>query len=72
MLRIRPTDRHGAVTGAQGARFLSIQRWMNGVSPDSVAADYEGPVMGMAHFRRVKTGHPEARRQEDLNERDAI
>src|SRR5471030_504609 len=33
MLRIRPQDMHGAVTGTSAARFISIQHWLNGTPP---------------------------------------
>ena len=72
MLRVRPEDRHGAVIGPLGARFISIQHWLNGVTPDCVALDYTGPVVDEDHLRQVKTGEPEPRRQSDLRAPDAL
>jgi quercetin dioxygenase-like cupin family protein len=72
MLRVKPEDLHGAVVGPGGARFLSIQHWLNGVPPDCVANDYSGPAMDTDHFARVTTGEPEVRRQSELAERDAL
>lgn len=42
-IRVRPTDWHAALVGPAGGAFLSIQRWLNGVSPSSVGMDWEGP-----------------------------
>ena len=72
MLRVKPADRHGAVVGSRGARFLSIQQWLNGVAPDCVACDYTGPVMDVSHLRLVKAGAPEARNQSELVEWEAL
>lgn len=43
VVRVRPTDIHGAYVGAEGAVFLSVQRWLNGVEPSSVGLDWDGP-----------------------------
>ncbi len=43
IVRIRPSDWHGADVGPAGGVFLSIQRWLNGVPPSSVVLDWEGP-----------------------------
>ena len=72
MLRVLPDDMHGAVVGAAGARFMSIQHWLNGVKPDCVGRDYTGPVVDEAHLRDVRTGAPVARRQADLRVHDAL
>lgn len=42
-IRVRPTDWHAALVGTAGDAFLSIQRWLNGVSPSSVGLDWLGP-----------------------------
>jgi len=44
IVRIREGIRHGAVVEAKGAAFLSVQRWLNGAEPSSVALDWEGPA----------------------------
>jgi hypothetical protein len=72
MLRVSPEDRHGAVVGATGAVFISIQRWLNDIEPHCVAADYTGPVMDASHLILVKSGHPEPRLQSHLVEADAL
>jgi hypothetical protein len=41
--RILPTDLHTARCGKDGGSFLSIQQWLNGVTPTSVGLDWEGP-----------------------------
>jgi hypothetical protein len=38
--RFLPTAWHDGITGEGGASFLSIQRWLNGVSPHSIADDW--------------------------------
>lgn len=43
IVRIRPTDYHGATVGPLGGSFLSIQRWLNGIQPTSIGLDWEGP-----------------------------
>lgn len=58
IIRVRPNDPHGGVIGPAGGVFLSVQRWLNGVKPHCVAADYTGPVMGGDHFQKVVSGTP--------------
>jgi len=72
MLRVLPEDPHGAVSGPQGARFISIQRWLNGVLPTCVSADYTGQVLDLEHLLQVTTGEPLAARQKDLDASDAL
>jgi hypothetical protein len=43
MVRIKEGVRHGAVVSGKGGSFLSVQRWLNGAKPSSVALDWEGP-----------------------------
>ncbi len=72
MLRVRPQDRHGAVSGVQGARFISIQHWLNGIPPSCVSADYSGTVLDLSHLDKVTSGEPHAARQADLKADDAL
>lgn len=46
MVRVRAGAWHGAMVGEGGGAFLSLQRWLNGVAPTSVALDWEGPGFG--------------------------
>ena len=55
--RVRPDEVHGAVAGPDGGVFMSVQRWLNGVEPHCVAADYEGIAMGEHHLTSVKYGN---------------
>jgi hypothetical protein len=55
-VRVRPTDPHGGVSGPNGAIFLSVQRWMNGVKPTCVGNDYVGAVTGPEHLARITHG----------------
>lgn len=41
--RIRHGVFHGASVGEAGSSILCIQHWLNGVSPTSIALDWEGP-----------------------------
>lgn len=53
-IRVRPGDVHGGCFGHEGAVFYSVQHWLNGVKPTSVAHDYSGKVLGPDH--EVKEG----------------
>ena len=57
-IRVKPESVHGGVMGPQGGVFVSVQKWINGVDPSCVAADYVGAVMGPEHFASVTTGTP--------------
>ncbi len=57
IVRVKPNDIHGGYSGSSGAAFLSIQHWLNGVTPHCVAADYEGVVMGPDHLNKVICGN---------------
>ena len=48
-LRVHPSDKHGALASPQGGTFLSVQHWLNGVTPTSVGNDWEGETMGASH-----------------------
>lgn len=48
-IRVRPTDVHGGMFGPEGAVFLSVQQWLNGVAPHCVGADYAGKTLGLNH-----------------------
>jgi hypothetical protein len=58
--RVRPNDIHGGFSGEKnGAVFLSIQHWLNGVEPSSVGTDWNGKVMGPNHLDKVAFGNAE-------------
>ena len=59
IIRVRPNDLHGGVFGASGGVFFSVQRWLNGVQPHCVSADYNGVVMGPEHMAGVVFGEAE-------------
>jgi hypothetical protein len=61
LIKVRTNDSHGGVFGANGGVFMSIQHWLNGVKPHSVALDYDGVVMGDDHLRDVKNGQATAK-----------
>ena len=67
-IRVRPGDVHGGCFGTEGAVFYSVQHWLNGVKPTSVAHDYSGKVLGPDH--QVKEGMTKYVKQ-DLTWRDA-
>ncbi len=58
-IRVRPNDKHGGVFGPSGGVFFSVQRWLNGVKPHCVSADYTGVVLGPEHLASVKFGEAE-------------
>ena len=39
-LRVHPNSWHGGMFGNRGGTFISIQRWLNGVSPKFVGDDW--------------------------------
>ncbi len=55
-IRVRPSDVHGGIGGANGGAFLSIQKWLNGVQPTCVAADWGGEPMDASHSDKIMTG----------------
>lgn len=52
-IRVKPTDVHGGMFGDEGAVFLSVQQWLNGVQPGCVGSDYAGKVLGPKHAEYV-------------------
>jgi hypothetical protein len=57
VIRVRPENLHGGVFGPAGGVFMSVQHWLNGVEPHSVATDYTGTVMGPDHASKVVFGN---------------
>ena len=55
-IRVKPNDKHGGTFGEEGGIFFSVQKWLNGVKPHCVAADYVGKTMGKHHLDNVKFG----------------
>ena len=55
-IRVKPNDKHGGTFGKEGGIFFSVQKWLNGVEPHCVAADYIGKTMGDHHLKSVKCG----------------
>lgn len=54
VIRVLPSDRHGATAGPDGGCFLSIQHWRNGIQPTSVAEDWDGDQpLGEIHARQL-------------------
>ena len=58
MIRVRPNDVHGGITGKGGGVFLSVQHWLNGIEPHCISNDYSGVAMGPDHFGKVVSGEP--------------
>jgi hypothetical protein len=71
LVPVETNDLHGGAFGPRGGVFMSIQKWLNGISPHSVSADYTGPVMGAHHFNSVKSGDAVMKSQSELTWRDA-
>ena len=53
-LRVRPGVLHGGLSSPLGGSFLSLQKWLNGGKPSSVAANWVGPTLGEKHNRHIK------------------
>ncbi len=68
-IRVRPNDLHGGVFGEGGGVFLSVQKWLNGVKPHCVSADYDGVTMGEHHLGKVVHGKAKAKKK--LTAKDA-
>tara|TARA_B110000977_G_scaffold182306_1_gene243837 strand:+ start:533 stop:1189 length:657 start_codon:yes stop_codon:yes gene_type:complete len=69
LIAVETDDLHGGAFGPSGGVFMSIQKWLNGVEPHSVAHDYDGVVMGGDHLDGVMSG--DAKVKVDLTWRDA-
>jgi hypothetical protein len=52
-LRILPGERHVALAGPSGVAFFSIQKWLNGVQPSTVTADWEGEPIDEGHREKL-------------------
>jgi len=57
-IRIYPNQLHGGVIGQSGGAFLSVQKWLNDVTPSFVQFDWSGPTLHEEHFSAVKSGSP--------------
>jgi hypothetical protein len=44
---------HGGYSSDQGGVFLSVQEWLNGVKPSTVADDWVGDPMGPLHVENI-------------------
>jgi hypothetical protein len=69
VIRVLPNALHGGVFGPSGGVFMSVQKWLNGVKPTCVGADYTGVVMGEKHLKNVTSGIPVLKEQ--ITQRDA-
>lgn len=58
VIRVPANVTHGGIFGPSGGVFMSVQKWLNGVQPSCVGADYTGAVMGEHHLSTVTTGIP--------------
>ena len=52
-VRVKPNDLHGGNSSPDGAVFISVQHWLNGVTPTSVEKDWEGDTLGAAHASTI-------------------
>lgn len=57
LIKVRTSDKHGGSFGDNGGVFISIQQWLNGVAPHSVALDYDGVALAEEHLDMVKEGN---------------
>jgi len=61
MIRVRPNDVHGGLTGKGGGAFLSVQHWLNDLKPHCISNDWSGIAMGTDHRDNVVDGDVEFR-----------
>lgn len=54
LARVKPGDTHGGVASPQGGSFISVQKWLNGIPPTTVGADWSGVNMGAAHDKLIE------------------
>jgi hypothetical protein len=54
-VRVRPSTWHDLRVGPGGTAFLSVQRWLNGVTPSTVGADWEGAPVNAEHAGMITT-----------------
>jgi len=48
-VRLLPTDWHGTTPLKKGAALISVQKWLNGVTPTSVGLDWDGEPTTPGH-----------------------
>ena len=48
-------DWHGGVSSSTGGCFMSVQKWLNDVTPSSVERDWNGETMGNLHDSQILT-----------------
>ena len=54
VVRVLPDYPHGGSAGKNGGTFMSVQRWLNGVKPTSVAHDWGGETtLGKSHDTQI-------------------
>ena len=53
LIRVKPLEKHAALSGPQGGAFLSVQHWLHGVKPTCVADNWDGYVCGDKHMRHL-------------------
>ena len=52
-LRVKPTDLHGGTASPTGGAFISIQKWLHGVTPSHVSSNWDGHTMGDNHRKQI-------------------
>ena len=52
-IRVKPNDPHGGTASKNGGCFLSIQKWLNGVTPTHVGNNWDGDTMGDNHTQQI-------------------
>lgn len=44
---------HGGCACEKGGAFMSVQQWLNGIKPSSVADDWVGDIIGPLHAKNI-------------------
>ena len=53
-LRIKENELHGGQASNKGGTFISIQKWLNNITPTHVSEDWHGDILGNKHKKQLR------------------